>query len=264
MSISHPDPSVLVPSSWQLGRSEIPYCCLLDGDSAGRRAAPGPLVAPAVSPPVNETHDVQQQSCVRFDARPCDPANDAQKWVLMSGVKPGDGKPTTIKSAIKQNATCIQAENGAKLSCNYDGNTNGAHGGCKSKLMGPDGCKALPVPNGFNGSNACDYDQAFVFNSNGTVAMWNMLTIHDNAKVFKHDCMQINAKDSSVEMGSCMEAHPTKPDPLQMAQQKWDFVTNSDGTITIKQGGLCVDNNYIVDPVDVPALAHGGPWQPGA
>ena len=228
----------------------------------------------------------------------CDPAKDAQKWSIMSGVKPGDGKPTTIKSAIKRNATCIQAENGAHLSCNFDGNTNGAHGGCKSKLMGPDGCKALPAPNGFNGSNACDYgasqrfarrsgvnlashatdqmlprvraDQAFVFNANGTVALWNMLSIHDNKMAFVHQCMQINAQDSSVVMASCNSpatAHPSGTKSTQTKpSQKWDVVTNADGTITIKQGGLCVDNNYNVDPTtaEVPELAHGGPWQPGA
>ena len=109
--------------------------------------------------------------------------------------------------------------------------------------MGPDGCKALPAPNGFNGSNACDYDQAFVLNSNGTVALWNMLTIHDNAKVFVHNCMQIDAKDGSVGMGSCQQAHPIKPDPTKPSQ-KWVFVSNSDGSVTIKQGGMCLDNNY--------------------
>ena len=55
-------------------------------------------------------------------------------------------------------------------------------------------------------------------------------------------------------------ADPKKPGA---PSQKWQVTSNSDGTITIKQGALCVDNNYEVD-VDPPALAHGGPWQPGA
>ena len=117
--------------------------------SAGRRAVPGALVAPGVSPPVNTTQERSQASCVRFEARTCDATKASQKWHLMSGVKPGDGKPTTIKSAIEHNATCMQVENGAKISVNYDSNTNGAHGGCKSKLSGPDGCKSLPPLDGY-------------------------------------------------------------------------------------------------------------------
>ena len=128
-------------------------------------------MAPAVSPPVNKTQEQSQQSCVRFAARTCDATKPSQKWHLMSGVKPGDGKPTTIRSSIPRNATCMQVENGAKISADYDSITNGAHGGCKSKLSGPDGCKSLPPLNGYNGTNACDYDQAFVFNANGTVAL---------------------------------------------------------------------------------------------
>ena len=38
-------------------------------------------------------------------------------------------------SSGAQNATCMQVENGAKISVNYDSNTNGAHGGCKSSKV---------------------------------------------------------------------------------------------------------------------------------
>ena len=41
----------------------------------------------------------------------------------------------------------------------YDSNMNGAHGGCRSKLIRPDGCKSLPPLNGYNGSNSCDVSQ---------------------------------------------------------------------------------------------------------
>jgi hypothetical protein len=269
--------------------------------AAGKRPVPGPLVAPVVSPPVNKSQEQQQHSCVRFSARPCE-GSDAQKWHLMNGVSPGDGKPTTIKSAVKKNATCMQVNNGAKISVNLDANTNGAHGGCKSKLIGPDGCKSLPVPGGYNGQcfcnsffclffthmctrsrdrperlaaaltssratttgskNACDYDQAFVFNANGTVALWNTLTIHDNKMAYQHRCMQINPKDNSVGLAACISAADTGKTP-KSPSQKWDVSSNSDGTVTIKQGRLCVDNNYIVDVDPPPALAHGGPWHPG-
>jgi hypothetical protein len=60
--------------------------------SAGRRATPGALVAPAISPPVNKTHQ-NQPPCVRFKARPCSATKLSQKWHLMSGVTAGDGKP---------------------------------------------------------------------------------------------------------------------------------------------------------------------------
>jgi hypothetical protein len=257
--------------------------------TAGRRATPGPLVAPAVSPPVNKTVEQTQHACVRFAARTCDATKASQKWQLMSGVKPGDGKPTTIKSAIPKNATCMQVENGAKISVNYDSNTNGAHGGCKSKLSGPDGCKVLPPADGanprhthdsifhhrfhetvrvfgfagYNGTNACDYDQAFVFNANGTIALWNTRSIHDNALVYNHQCMQINPTDSSVAMSACAASSDPEKKP-GAPSQKWEVTSNSDGSVTLKQGGLCVDNNYIADVTPPPALAHGGPWQPGA
>ena len=229
--------------------------------NAGRRTSPGELVAPAVSPPVNKSQEQSQHSCVRFGVRTCDSAKASQKWKLLSGVKPGDGQPTTIKSAILHNATCMQVENGAKISVNYDSNTNGAHGGCKSKLSGPDGCKTLPPANGYNGTNACDYDQAFVFNANGTVALWNTLSVHDNKLVYNHQCMQVNPTDGSVAMSACVSA--SGPEKSGVPSQKWEVVSNSDGTVTIKQGQQCVDNNYEVD-VSPPALAHGGPWQPGA
>lgn len=197
---------------------------------------PGALVAPAVSPPVNETK-TNQAPCVRFQARACNATKASQRWTLLPGVKPGDGQPTTVKSAVKRNATCMQVENGAKISVNFDSNTNGAHGGCKSKLAGPDGCKSLPHANGFNGSNYCDYDQAFVFNANGTVALWNTRTIHDNEMTYTHQCMQIDAKDDSVGMGKCIGPLMTatmgaEPKAKDTSAQVWETVTNTDGAHT--------------------------------
>ena len=100
-----------------------------------------------------------------------------------------------------------------------------------------------------------------MFNANGTIALWNTLEVHDNKMAYTHQCMQINPKDNSVVLSSCVgEADPKAP------SQKWEVASNSnsnDGTVTIKQGGLCADNNYIVE-VAPPALAHGGPWLPGA
>ena len=42
------------------------------------------------------------------------------------------------------------------------------------------------------------------------------------------------------------EAHPTTAP--SKPSQKWDVTVNADQTITIKQGSLCVDNNFMVEP----------------
>ena len=58
-------------------------------------------------------------------------------------------------------------------------------------------------------------------------------------------------------------SNETTTQPLPVACRPAAAPDHPTGTVTIKQGNLCVDNNYRVD-VDVPELAHGGPWQPGA
>ena len=138
--------------------------------SAGRRSLPlPPLVAPALSPPVNATENqMNTAGCVKFAARPCDASKLSQRWTLSPGVKPGDGKPTIVKSAIKNNASCWQANNGGfgtTLTCDYFLNTDGAHGGCPSKTAGPDGCKPLPTTpyDPEDKTHQCAYDQAFQF-----------------------------------------------------------------------------------------------------
>jgi hypothetical protein len=180
--------------------------------SAGRRSTPGPLVAPAVSPPVNATqNNLDTQTCVKFGVRPCDNSKNSQKWRLMSGVTPGDGKPTTIKSAVEYNATCMQAGNGgfgSGITVDYLSNVNGGHGGCPSQDMDADGCKPLPTQpyDPKNKSSTCRYDQAFVFNKNGTIALWNTRQSHDNVIAYMHHCMQIADDKGSVELAECSAA----------------------------------------------------------
>ena len=36
----------------------------------------------------------------------------------------------------------------------------------------------------YNGTNYCDYDQTFVFNANGTVALWNTQTVHNSKMAY--------------------------------------------------------------------------------
>jgi hypothetical protein len=55
--------------------------------NAGRRTdSLPPLVAPALSPPVNETSakTVDTTACIRFAARTCDDTKLSQRWVLVS------------------------------------------------------------------------------------------------------------------------------------------------------------------------------------
>lgn len=160
--------------------------------TAGRRATPGQLTVPVLSSPINKTQNqLDTEACIRFAALPCKDGKPSQRWILSPGAKPGDGKATTIKSAVPNNATCMQVNNngfGNKITVNILENTNGAHGGCASKAAGPDGCKPLPIKPFDPESNGCDYDQAFVFNANGTIALWNTRSIHNGEAVVRLHC----------------------------------------------------------------------------
>ena len=143
---------------------------------------------------------------------------------------------------------------GSKLSVDFDTNTNGAHGGCQSETMGADGCKALPTApyDPEDKATGCDYDQAFQINANGTVALWNTRSVHNNVIAYMHHCLQISPQDQSVELAECLPPpdEDTTEEHLYRApapDQKWDIVANTDGTVTFKQGTLCVDNNFRVD-----------------
>ena len=147
--------------------------------NAGRRTAIPTPVAPPLSPPINATANaLNLLGCVRFAARSCDSAKQSQKWLMSSGVKPGDGQPTNVKSAIPQNASCWQANNGGfgnHISCDFDYNINGAHGGCEipgaSGKPGGDACRPLPnasaIESGATDGDYCAGSQAFRFNPNG-------------------------------------------------------------------------------------------------
>ena len=45
---------------------------------------------------------------------------------------------------------------------------------------------------------------------------------------------------SSAEIGGAVEATGAEP------SQKWEYVSNTDGTLTIRQGGLCITNNMVL------------------
>ena len=238
--------------------------------TAGRRAEIPPPVAPALSPPVNKTaNDAHRTSCVRFAARRCDAARQSQKWLLSPGVEPGDGQPTNVKSAIERNATCWQAQNGGfgtKISCDFDNNVNGAHGGCTipgpAGKPGGDACRPLPNASALQSMGAsCEGSQAFRFNKNGTIALALTRSNKDNNgnTHYLHHCLQVLDKfdptDSdpvlTVGLADCAAAASTaqkKSRAPAAPNQQWTVESNSDGTITIKQGSLCVDNNYIADP----------------
>merc|ERR1711920_487359 len=203
------------------------------------------------SPPINLTQEhLDTVPCIRFKARPCDASKDSQKFKLLPGVKPGDGQPTTVKSAIKHNASCWQARNGGfgnGITCDKFYNENGAKGGRPSKEMDADGCKPVPtLPyDPHNQSMSCMYDQAFVFNPNGTIALANTITVRDNKIAYIHHCLQIN-EDMSVGLTNCQPPNQTDDVLDNTPSQKWEVSSTADGSITIRQGDLCVDNNYAV------------------
>ena len=92
--------------------------------------------------------------------------------------------------------------------------------------------------------------QAFVLNANGTVALWNTRSVHDNKIVYSQLCMQVLQGGTGVGVSQCVgpdeQAKPASKDK-DVPSQQWSFVSNSDGTVSFKQGELCVDNNYRVD-----------------
>ena len=230
-----------------------------------------PLATPALSPPVNKTaENAQLQSCIRFAARKCDAAKQSQRWLLTAaGVKPGDGNPTGVKSAILQNASCWQANNcgfGSRITCDKDYNTNGAHGGSPIPHS-DDGCKGLPPSDSTAApapgsdpavaEDSCAHNQAFSFNSNGTI---QLAVMHNDRGAYMHHCLQIQPDSTMgtdatgpiievglsdcVASGSGGDGSPPAAPPSQI----WTVASNSDGTVTIEQNGLCIDNNYNVNP----------------
>ena len=86
--------------------------------------------------------------------------------------------------------------------------------------------------------------------ANGTIAVANTRSSHNNQIAYMHHCLQIGPqgkKDGSVGLATCLpegspDEAPSKP------SQKWEVTVNADQTITIKQGSLCVDNNFMVEP----------------
>ena len=113
--------------------------------NAGRRSPPPEALPPALSPPVNKTQSsIAMQQCARFAALPCNSNQDSQRWILTSGPTPGGGgNITSVRSAVKRNASCWEANDGgygASITCNKVDNNN--YGGGDSV----DGCK--PLPNG--------------------------------------------------------------------------------------------------------------------
>ena len=164
----------------------------------------------------------------------------SQRWILAPGVTPGDAdaKPTFVKSAVKLNASCWQANNcgfGSSITC--DANTNNNYVPVKYV----DGCKPLPSANN-NTKDTCAHNQAFQFNANGTIAL---AMRHTDKGAPMHHCLQVDDKDKSIGLQNCQPPPtPGKPAPANQPSQKWTVVSNSDGSVTIKQGELCVDNNY--------------------
>lgn len=88
-------------------------------------------------------------------------------------------------------------------------------------------------------ADKCAHSQAFRFNANGTVAL-----AHEQQESggYMHHCLQLN-DDQSVGLGDCQPAGVNAA-----SRQIWEVLSNDDGSVTIRQGDLCVDNNYRPEP----------------
>merc|ERR1712110_353949 len=66
---------------------------------------------------------------------------------------------------------------------------------------------------------------------------------------YMHHCLTISTDTSiglrTVELADCYEPLGQPQGPSQI----WQVISNTDGSVTIKQGNLCVDNNYRLEPV---------------
>eukprot|EP00039_Didymoeca_costata_P028580 m.21525 g.21525 ORF g.21525 m.21525 type:complete len:848 (-) comp7175_c0_seq1:170-2713(-) len=203
--------------------------------NAGRRAGPlPPLQAPPLSPPVNQTKDQMDTiPCPRFAARPCNPTNPAQQWILNPGVKPGDGQPTGVKSAVPENPSCWQSNNcgvGPSITCNEVDNNHDV------PVKYPDGCKPLPNATIIQKDN-CAHNQAFQFNSNGTIALVWQKTLPPKES-FMHHCLQID-QNMVAELGDCLP-----PSAQTLYNQTFTTQSGPGNTIIIRQGDLCIQNNF--------------------
>ena len=102
------------------------------------------------------------------------------------------------------------------------------------------GCKALPKPG--SAPSACQLNGAWSFNSNGTIT-----------SAMDGNCFQVsnkvNGKGTAVNVASC----------TGKLDQIWAVVPATGGGSNIKNGDLCIDNNY------TPALSSIDPDpEPGA
>lgn len=92
----------------------------------------------------------------------------------------------------------------------------------------------------------------------GTIALAMTHSDKDNngKTHYLHHCLQIldtidpADPDPVLTLGlaDCVVGEDDATTPPGAPNQKWAAASNSDGTIAIKQGSLCVDNNYIPEP----------------
>ena len=213
--------------------------------NAGRRSGKD-LVRPTVpplSPPV-PPGPAGLPSCIRFGIQPCVVGKKSQQWLLSAGVKPGDGKYTTVQSADatgsggRDGGSCMATQVAPlKKSCNANN-----HG----TVDCVQDCKPLPSP---GTTDPCALYQAWQFFANGTIQNGGLQNVTNHARtgtdkyfVCLTSHQQGAGKPAAVNSFNC------STDPKIAATQKWIATANSDGSITIKQNGLCLDNNFAKSP----------------
>lgn len=152
----------------------------------------------------------------------------SQQWSFSSGVKPGDGKPTVVLSAMRDHSLpgglCWEI-----AECRDGGGIN-----CKN------GCKALPAAgtgcpeNCPSKDNICGFNGMFRFNRNGTITTGMDMS-----------CVTLSAAGAPVLLAPC-DGKPHQVFEVVLvgnddvpAQQGVDMYT------IIGNGGLCIDNLYV-------------------
>lgn len=209
-------------------------------DNAGKRAGAAVPAAPAVPA---QTPNVPAKppaggSCLRFGALPCVAGKASQRWILDAGSNPGDGKPTKVKSAVKTGDRNDTAYYSCwKTNFQYSKNING----CGLHNTGIDcahGCEA---------SVQCTKTADWNFLANGSITNGQINTVEPHGSPIEITlCLARATKQGAGPVGSELTVQACTGSP----QQVWKVVATgaADGSVTVEQGGACVDNNFVVPP----------------
>ena len=176
-------------------------------------------------------------TCIRFASLPCVAGKPSQKWFLGSGVTPGDGKLTAVRSAVPTNSTMFSCWK-PRFSFVKKKNSCQLH---SSTVDCSDGCLPLRSP------TPCSKSSGWVFHANGTIVNGETNTVsRGNSTQEVALCLtkgDAHGVGHAVTVAMCTGA----------ANQVWKATGGSDGSYTFSQSNsssgdmkaaTCIDNNY--------------------